>query len=809
MLAVAPVQGDEITSFVRTYCVSCHGETKQKAERRFDRVDVSVLDESTLIDLQDIADQLTLGEMPPKSAKQPPSDAVRQVIDQLTVAIGRGHEALASTGGRAVLRRLNRDEYLNTIRDLLGINMTMFDPTTKFPRDQTVEHLDNVGDTLVMSSHLLMQYLSAADEVIEKAFACETRLPERTWQFKGRFHQQPELDKAQQHAFENRFLCLYECPQSERPEGAIAPLLDFPKGVPVDGLYELRVHAAALNRLTPYDAKLLGTDPSEPLRLGVIPGNAKLGTMHLHQPFGSVLAEVPLADAMPQWHTFTIWLDAGFSPRFIFPNGVIDIRGLYRPLVTKYEELYSPKFQRASGIVEHRIALFSEGKMPHIRIDEVQIRGPLADSPMTPVQRIVSDVLLDDTPIPKLLSDFASTAFRRPLRVGEIDRLQQFYVNQVSAGRSAQDAFRHTLKSILCSTSFLYIEPETVDGADGQPAMLTPHALANRLSYFLWSSMPDDELRRFADDGTLLQTDVLRSQTRRMLADAKSDAFVVRFLDSWLNLRSLGDMPPDRGNFESYYSHGLRDAMRRETFLFARDLIDQNQSILRFISADYGFVNRSLAKLYDIADKVPATDGHQFRRVTFADARRGGLLGQGSVLTVSANGVETSPVIRGVWLLENLLGTPPAPPPDDVPAIDPDVRGARSIRDRLAKHRTSPACNECHQKIDPLGFALENFDPIGQWRDEYENGGSIDSSGQLPGVDAFAGVTGLKQVLLEREALFARLLTEKLLAYGCGRRIEPLDRPQVDRIVAAVRNEKYPLRTLIECVVASELFRSQ
>jgi hypothetical protein len=268
-------------------------------------------------------------------------------------------------------------------------------------------------------------------------------------------------------------------------------------------------------------------------------------------------------------------------------------------------------------------------------------------------------------------------------------------------------------------------------------------------------------------------------------------------------------MAPDRGGFARYYAQNLQPAMKRETQLFTRDLIDRNETIVRFLDSDYTFANRPLARLYGMEDAVEAATGHEFHRVTFNGPQRGGLLGQGSVLTVSANGIETSPVTRGVWVLENILGTPPAPPPDNVPPIDPDVRGAKSMRELLAKHRDNAACYECHRKIDPLGFALENFDPIGAWRTTYEKGTPIDSSGELPGGQRFQDVGELKKVLVNRKDQFARMLTERLLGYACGRRIEPLDRPAVDRVLVAAKEHNYRFRDLIEQVVLSQTFRSK
>jgi hypothetical protein len=375
------------------------------------------------------------------------------------------------------------------------------------------------------------------------------------------------------------------------------------------------------------------------------------------------------------------------------------------------------------------------------------------------------------------------------------------------AGDDAFSALKDGLKTALCSPGFIYLAEPEAEAA--KERTLSAHALATRLSYFLWSSMPDAELRRVADSGELLQANVLVAQVRRLLASPRSESFVNAFLDGWLNLRALGDMAPDRDEFSCYYGENLQPAMKEETRLFTRDLIARNDSIVRFIDANYTFANLALARLYGEDGAVDPNSAQEFHRITFKNGQRGGLLGQGSVLTVSANGVETSPVVRGVWVLENILGTPPSPPPDNVPPIDPDIRGAKSMREILQKHRDNPSCYECHRKIDPLGFALENFNPIGQYRARYEKGAAIDSSGELPGGQKFDDLAGLKHVLVERKDQFARMLTERLLAYACGRRTEPLDRPAIDRALAATKEKEYRFRDVIEQVVLSSTFRSK
>ncbi len=802
MIAPSAKAGDAtIKTFLGTYCTECHGAEKQKGDRRFDQLSLPVSNADALFDLQDILDQLNLGEMPPKKAKRhPDAKEVSAIVERLTPLVADGHERLSSTGGQTVLRRLNRREYLNTIGDLFALNMIMFDPTVTFPGDQTVMHMDNNGDALRTSGYLLDQYLDAADQVVEKVFRFQQRPPEQTWTFNDDFSQdQPVSNRF--GSVDKKFLRLYAGPNAVTHVGVYAPILEFAEGVPADGFYEIKVKAEAVNRIQPYDPAIISSlEPEEPFRLGIVPGNKKAGPLHDPQPIEPVLAETTLSENGPEWHTFKVWFDAGYTPRFTWPNGMMD-EGLRMIVRGRRREKVPP--------------------LPHIRIHEVQIRGPLYDQwPPAGQQTVFGGQAFDAGRTREMLESFATRAYRRPARADEVERILAVVKQRANDGRSPLEALKDGLKVVLCSPAFLYLAPP--ENVPATNRALSADALASRLSYFLWSTIPDAELTALARSGELLKPQVLAAQTKRLLASPKSEAFVAGFLDSWLNLRSLGDMPPDRDAFESYYAHNLQSAMRRETQLFTRNLIDQNGSIVCFLDSDDTFVNRPLARLYGMGDAVGAADGNEFRQVKLTNPNRGGLLGQASVLTVSANGVETSPVTRGIWLLENILGTPPPPPPDNVPAIEPDVRAAKTMREILTKHRVDPACYACHQKIDPLGFALENFDPIGSWRSNYEKieqiskreirhvvGAPVDATGELPDGQSFQDISGLKKILLGRKDQFARTLTERLLGYACGRRIEKLDRPDVDRIVKEFGKREYGFKDLIELVVLSKAFQSR
>jgi hypothetical protein len=679
--------------------------------------------------------------------------------------------------------------------------MTMFDPTASFPRDQTVEHLDNVGDSLVTSSHLLARYLEAAETIIDKAMLPLEKPAVQTWVFRNGFHQQPEIDQVHRKTNHYEHMTLYDVVGADKPEGAYGPIHAFAEGVPYDGIYEIRIKAEAVNRLHPYDDEFLGINRNEPLRLGIVPGDHTVGNLHLKQPIEPLLAEIDLADE-PKSYTVRVWLDAGYTPRFTFRNGLMDARNLWSRLIRKYPDQFAKGLK---GIVAMRYNAIKFGKLPQIHIDEIEIEGPFYDAWPRPSQvallgddwqPLVESAPLSEAKMRAHVTAFASRAYRRDATGEEVDQIMKVISIRRDSGRSPLEAFGDGLMAVLCSPNFLYLD----ESDDGQ---LSPHSIASRLAYFLWSSMPDQELQRLAVDGKLDDPQTLTGQVRRMLASSKSDAMIEGFLGGWLSLRELGSAPPDRGDFVPFYHYDLDTAMRRETHLFTRHVIDENLSLVNFIDSDFTFVNKPLARLYGL--EPPREKG--FHRVNLSDRRRGGLLGQASVLTVTANGIDTSPVVRGVWMLENLFGTPPSPPPADVEPLDPDVRGAKTIREQLDKHRDVPSCNDCHRKIDPLGFALESFDPIGRWRTSYGRDAKIDPAGVLPDGQPFEDIRDLKKLLVERKELVARALAERLLAYAIGRRIVPADRPHIDQILSNIEPDGYRMRDLIEQVVASEPFQ--
>ena len=811
-----PGWAEETTSvrrFLDQYCVDCHCEGGASGDQNFESLDLAENSLRVRIQLQKIIDQLTLGAMPPVDAVQPTSAERTIEGTHLTAILRTKRKTATAPTPRAALRRLSHREYRNTIRDLLGLDTTMFDPTADFPADPYADGFDNDRDALVTSSFLLEQYLRAANTCVEKAFANLTPTAPTSWSFRPPFRAQPELDRRIRAAYgTDSPMLLYDNPNNDPSLGAYGVLDQFQTGVPADGLYQIRVRAAANHRDTAYDnGKTFFMDLAEPFHLGIRPGNTTHDDLYHKLPHQPLLATQAITDNRPQWYVFTVPLSAGFTPRFTFENGHHDVRGalVYR-IREQHPTIVPPPIQESADFQEKFIWSMKHGQIPHIAISEITIRGPLAAGQRKSVERAQERLLggaaaFDATMTETLIRRFATAAFRRPISSDELETLVAMYHATKQSGETALAAYKATLKAILCSPEFLYFAHP-----GGQtPTQNAAYGIAERLSFFLTSTVPDQRLLQTAESGTLQDRRTRGQEARRLLKSEASACFVDDFLDNWLELRSLGDMPPDRWKSLIYYQYNLEPAMREETRLFFHSLIDTNAPATELLSARYSFVNRGLAKLYNLQPDDFPTQGDTFERVAFANRNRGGLLGQASLLTLSANGIETSPVVRGVWLSEKILGIPIPPPPDDVPSLSPDLRDATSVRDLLKRHRNDDACNRCHRKIDPLGYALEHFDPIGRYRWAYATKTKplpIDSSGTLPWGKQFTTFPEFRQHLLEQKDFFLRNLTSKLLRHALGRILEPDERADVDRILHRVAPNNYRLADLIVEIVKSDLF---
>jgi len=800
-----------VRAFLEKYCVDCHSDDLKKGDRSLEHLTLPLKSEADVILAKDVIDQITLREMPPKKAERP-SDADRlEVLRVLREGARVARDRIASTGGRTVIRRLSSREYENTVAVLFGRRVDTLGLSADFPKEKTEGHVDTNGRALVTSGFLVDQYFQAANRLVEMRLG-KPLIAAKEWKFDGHFVQYEELGGPHRSVFNYRYLNLYEQPNTDTRQGGYGHIEDFKQGVPVSGLYDLEVEAQALHRDTHYDPKIFGIDLSEPFLLGVVPGDIRKGHIHYPQPIEPLLASARVPDEQPERIRFRVWLEAGQTPRFIFPNGPHESRASILALNKRYKDEFK-EMPKANGI--DRTVLLKEGKLPHIRISEVRITGPVAEAGGSVEERSVFGVdgFQADRALAQL-NGFAERAYRRPLEDADRQVLQTFYEKRVAEKAGERQAALDTVKLILCSPSFLYLSEITPESEK----VLRPYDLASRLSYALWAGPPDAALLSAAGSGELLSDGALRGQVERMLLDERASGFVNGFLDSWLNLRDLGGMPPPRESHRAFYAEDLPTSMKAEVRLFFRDLVGTNGSIRNFLDADYTFVDRKLAKLYQLPEQDTLRLADGFRRVSLAgSSQRGGLLGMAAVLAVSANGVETSPVTRGVWVSENILGIRPPPPPDVVPAIEPDVTGATTIRERLARHRADKACAECHRKIDPLGFSLESFDPVGRWRTSYPRKGKekdsppkVDPSGEFPSGEVYGDFAGFKRVLVEtREDVFTRQLIRKFLSYATGRTMELRDEYIIEELAEQVTREGLGLRTLVLRSVESEIFRSR
>ncbi len=799
-----------LSRFVGKYCLKCHDAETRKADHDFTALRLPLATEGDLITAKDIIDQLTLREMPPAKETQPTDEERLTAIRELRGGIAAARGKLAGTGARTVIRRLSNREYENTLATLFDRRVDTLGLTTDFPKEKASERIDTIGRSLVTSGFLLDQYFQAAHRLVEARLGRPAMEP-KSWRFAGHFVQYEELQGPHKAAFDFRYLCLYEQPNTDTRQGGYGHIEDFLQGVPVSGLYDIAVLAQAMHRDTHYDPTIFGIDFSEPFLLGIVPGDATRNHIHYPQTIEPLLAQATVPDEEPRWLKFRVWLEAGQTPRFIFPNGPYESRASVLQINKRYKDDFQGRFANAGVSRTH---LLREGKLPHIRISEITIDGPLPEPGGGREERAVfgPDGFRKEEALQQLEA-FAAKAYRRPLNDADRTGIRRAFEGGITAKVSPRQAALDTVKMILCSPSFLYFSEVT----DEKDTRLGAYDIASRLSYALWGTLPDDALLAAAASGKLTEPDEIRRQARRMLADDRVAGFTHGFPEGWLNLRDLGGMPPPRETARVYYAENLAEAMKTEVRLFLLHLLRENGPTHHLLEADYTFADKRLAKLYNLPERETLRIADGFKRVSLAGNRqRGGLLGMAGVLTVSANGVETSPVTRGVWVSENILGIKPPPPPDVVPAIEPDVTGATTIRQRLAKHRADPACAECHRKIDPLGFALESFDPIGRWRVSYPKpkgnapATKVDASGEFSSGETYNGFEDFRHIVKAgRTDAFTRNLIRQFLSYSTGRHVEPVDDPVIEEILETVKNDGHGLQTLVVESLASEVFRTR
>lgn len=819
-------------AFLSRYCLQCHDGEVQKGDRRLDDLPLNIgTDRAVAERWQEVLHQLQLGEMPPAKKEQPTDAERRALLAWIDEQLIHAQSNAQDRGGQVVHRRLSRAEYLHTIQDLFGFDGD-FDPTTSFPGDEEWEGFRNIGAALRTSRHHLEQYLKAADAVLNHAYdlADVNGAPEAV-----RWMDSAETVRGLNNAFG---LGVISAEHANGPayihlsHGLRNQELIFDSklflsglgdaGVPHSGWYEVEVEATAANRHHPYgkDLMLGGLTPyykdlksyydeSQPMQLGI--GRQEQGVKgngwRLIPP--NIVHSTSLPDDRYVTVRARIWLDRHTVPYLAWIDG--PPKGTRGQFVSTKLYKYDASVPKIEKHVWENLALRAERDKlyqhlyqgPEVRVRRWSITGPLRDGRRHPARSLLfanigpNETKIEPARLQAELQELAGRFFRRTVTVDEVAPYTSALEKRLDGGTRYADAARPVFKALLCSSEFLFLtEPESGSKS------VTPGQLATRISYFLTAGPPDDRLRLLASSGSLDARAII-TETDRLLDSPRGGRFLRLFTEQWLGLNKLGTMPPSKETFPSYHIDRLEPAMREETWRFIAELIRSNKPVTALVDSDFTYLNAGLARLYDL----PAVTGDHLQRVSLpVDSPRRGLLGHASVLTVSANGVETSPVKRGVWLLEKLFGTPPSPPPPNVPPIEPDIRGATTIRQQLEKHRSVQACADCHSKIDPLGFALEAYDPVGHFRSTYANGAAIDTSGEFRG-QPVRNPADIRDYLNRHPDLLAQNLAHRLLTYALGRPLGFTDQPALRHLQKEWKDKGYPLRELLHLITTSELMR--
>ena len=779
-----PQPASQYRAVLNQYCVTCHNETLRTAELVLSTKDVGNVSSEPMA-WEKVVRKLRTGAMPPAGMPRPDEATYDSFATYLEIELDRSAAANPNPG-RTSVHRLNRAEYANAVRDLLALEI---DGESLLPPDESAFGFDNIAAVLSVSPLLLERYMTAARRI--------------SLQTIGNPDARPVFDT-------------YEVPKFLRQDDRMSEDLPFGSrgGIafwhhfPLDGEYVIRIrlqrearerirglhepHQIDIRvdgeRVTVFDigSRDFGS-PAPIFSLGTLVGDPE---REQYERFADEQLEFRFAAK-----TGTRLVGVSFVDQFVIPEGPLHyING--RPD-------YLPRL-----ILSDRIE--NRGGLPEVQT--VEIGGPYAAQGLgeTPSRQKVfvcrpGSHADEEACAQEILSTLARQAYRRPVTNEDLEPLLRFYETGRNE-RGFEEGIRRALEAILVSPEFLFrIEADPEGVAPGSAYPVSDLELASRLSFFLWSSIPDDELLEVAERGELGDAGVLERQVRRMLEDRRSRALVQNFAAEWLSLRALDAAKPDQHVFRDF-DENLRAAFRQEAELFFEHILREDRSVLEFLDADYTFLNNRLAEHYEI----PGVYGSHFRRVVLDDGRRGGLLGQGAILTATSYDNRTSPVTRGKWVLENLLGTPPPPPPPNVPFLREQGAGDEvlTMRERMEEHRANPACASCHQLMDPLGFALENFDGIGGWR-TVEGETPIDSSGELPDGTPFQGPSELRRALLTKREGFVTTVTEKLLTYALGRGLEYYDAPAARQVIREAAPSDYRLSSLILAIVQSTPFQQR
>jgi len=760
------------------YCVVCHNERLKTAGLMLDKQDVENVPASAEV-WEKVIRKLRTRAMPPAGMPRPDETTYDSLAAYLEATLDRV-AATKPNPGRPTVHRLNRTEYTNAIRELLAMDI---DAELLLPGDDSGYGFDNIADMLTVSPTLLERYMSAARKITRLAIG-DTAIPPS--------HESYDIPK----------LLLQEDRMSEDlpfgSRGGIAIRHYFP----LDGEYVIRTRLLGNEQKT-----ILGLTEPHPLDVRLDGERIKLFTV-------GGLAKGMIADAEarenPQLAESLRTADSGLEARFaatagthlvavVFPKETLAPEGVHRGRMPGFASDPYSEDDPAFGEFDPAIASVAiSGPYDAKGVGETPSRSKIF------VCRPARSEEEEACAI-KILSALARRAYRRPVTGGDVEGLLGLYkIGRDEGGFEA--GIGMALQKLLVSPEFLVrVERDPTNAAPNAANRISDLELASRLSFFLWSTPPDDELLGFAEHGRLKEPAVLEQQVRRMLGDARSKALVDNFAGQWLYLRNMASVVPDLETFPNF-DENLRAAFQKETELFFESIVREDRSVVDLLNADYTFLNERLARHYGI----PNVYGSHFRRVTVTDESRKGLLGQGSILTVTSYVTRTSPTLRGKWVLENILGAPPPPPPNNVPALQDRGEDGKilSVREQLEQHRANPVCSSCHSRMDPLGFALENFDAIGKWRTTSGSDDTpIDASAELPDGTKIDGPAELRKVLASKDNQFVTTVTEKLLTYALGRGVEYYDQPAIRSIVRKAAGSDFRWSSLILGIVNSTPFQ--
>lgn len=789
--AAAPARA-ALQSFLKTHCIDCHDADIKRGgldltSLPFPSSDSSSPHAAAHKQWVSVFDRVTAGEMPPADEPRPTATDLRPFLAALGPALTAQHAAHRGT----VLRRLNRREYQNTLNDLLGLDL---DILARLPEDGRAHGFDTVGEALNISGTQLHRYLEVAEFALNSALLVGARpvvsagtytlASDRNQQFIGKHWLQ-------------------------RPDGAIVVFNNG--GFPSTQIPGFRAAAPGTYRvrITGY-----GYQTKDPAVFSVIAGTFNRGADQDIRGF----LELPLDTPGTVELTLTLRAGDGLKLSPVGLNGP-DGHSPIKDGPAKYpgEGLALQRVEVEGPLLPDWPPSGQKLLLGNVTLREVPPSNPRAKQRPDYKPTFTATSANPATDARAALRQFLPVAFRRPITDADLAPYAALFDREFAESQDYLVALRTAAVAALCAPDFLYLK---------EPAgRLDDHALAARLSYFLTRSAPDAELLDLAVSKKLSYPATLRAQTERLLAGPGFDRFITDFTDGWLNLREIDFTTPDKLLYPEF-DELLLDSMLRETRAFVRELFTANLGLANVIASDFAMLNHRLARHYGL----PPVAGLALRKTPLApDSRRGGLLTQASILKVSANGTNTSPVIRGVWVLDRILGLPPQPPPPGVPGVEPDIRGATTLREILEKHRSTESCNSCHRTIDPPGFALESYDVIGGWRDRFRSLGTgeqvrlrvegrnvryrlgppVDAAGQLATGETFSGFPAFQKLLLAREDDVARCVAEKLLTFATGRELGFSDRPELARLVAASKSRGHPTRDLLHALIQSPIFLSK